>query len=211
MSSPSNAAANQAAANNAAEKASIDQATSQIGSIFDSPERQQQYSDLGKATTDYYTDQLNTQKTANDLQQKFSLARGGQTGGSLATDEATASGKDYLSGLLRAQGLGSAASASLQQSDAQERANLTAAAQGGLSATDAASQASLAMKGNLDAANASSTANAFGETFGDMSTIYQKSQDAAALRNGMRYSYNTLYQPGFGYGGNTGNATGAQQ
>jgi hypothetical protein len=69
-----------------------------------------------------------------------------------------------------------------------------------LDATSAASQAASALKGNLQAGQASSTANAFGDTFGDFATIYQKSQDAKALRDGQLYAYNTIYQPGFGAG-----------
>jgi hypothetical protein len=204
MSGGSDSAAKQAQANEDAKNASIQQATSQIGSIFDSPARKQQYTDLGNATTAYYTDQLNRQQDVTNRNLKFAQARGGQTGGSVAADQATTSGKDYLAGVLKARNLGSAASANLQGQDAQEQANLIAAAQGGLSATDAASQASSAMRGSLQSAQATSTANAFGDAFGDVGQIYQKSQDAAQLRNGMLYSYNTVYQPGFGYGGSTG-------
>lgn len=204
MSGGSDSASKQAAANQAQQQANIQQATTQIGSIFNNPARQQQYTDLNNATTSYYTGQLNQQKDAQDRNLKFAQARGGQTGGSVAVDQNAQSGKDYLAGVLRAKNLGAAAGANLQGQDSQEQANLTAAAQGGLSATDAATQAASAMKGSLDSAQATSTANAFGDAFGDFGQIYQKSQDAAQLRSGMLYSYNTVYQPGFGYGGNTG-------
>jgi hypothetical protein len=204
MSGGSNDASKQAAANQAQQQANIQAATTQIGSIFNNPARQQEYKDLNTATTGYYTDQLNQQQDKANRNLKFAQARGGQTGGSVATDQATQSGKDYLAGVLKAKNLGAAAAANLQGQDSTEQANLTAAAQGGLSATDAASQAASAMKGSLDSAQATSTANAFGDAFGDFAGVYQKSQDAAQLRNGMLYSYNTVYQPGFGYGGNTG-------
>lgn len=204
MSGGSNKAAKQAQANEDAKNARIQQATTQIGQIFDNPARKQQYTDLGNATTAYYTDQLNKQQDVTNRNLKFAQARSGQTGGSVAADQAATSGKDYLAGVLKAKNLGSAAAANLQGQDSQEQANLVAAAQGGLSATDAATQAASAMRGSLQSAQATSTANAFGDAFGDMGAIYQKSQDAAQLRNGMLYSYNTVYQPGFGYGGSTG-------
>lgn len=204
MSGGSDSAAKQAAAQQATQNANIQAATTQIGNIFSSPARQQEYTDLGNATTSYYTDQLNQQQDVQNRNLKFSQARGGQTGGSVAADQDAQSGKDYLAGVLKAKNLGAAAASNLQGQDATEQANLVAAAQGGLSATDAAQEASSAMKGSLDSAQATSTANAFGDAFGDFANIYTQSQNAAALRQGQLYSYNTVYQPGFGYGGNTG-------
>ncbi len=57
------------------------------------------------------------------------------------------------------------------------------------------------MRSNLEAGKASSTANAFGDAFGDFSDIYQRSRDAKALRDGYNSGLGGWYQPGFGTGG----------
>lgn len=200
MSGGSNSAAKQAQANEDARNAQIANSTSQINGIFDNPARTGQYNQLAKDTTSYYTQQLNDQKAINDRGLKFAMARNGQTGGSVQTDLGAQAGKDYLKGVLEATRRGQAAGASLQSQDEQSRANLIGAAQGGLDATSAASQAASALRSNLQAGQANSTANAFGDAFGDFATIYQKSQDAKALRDGQLFAYNTVYQPGFGAG-----------
>lgn len=200
MSGGSNSAAKQAQRDEEARQRQIAQSTAQINSIFDDPSRTSQYDQLAKDTTSYYTNQLDQQKAKNDRQLRFAVARNGQVGGSVQTDLGTQAGKDYLQGVLEAQRRGLAAGASLRSQDEQSRANLIAAAQGGLDATSAASQAASALQSNLQAAQPAATANAFGDAFSDFATIYQKSQDAKALRDGQLYAYNTIYQPGFGAG-----------
>lgn len=196
----SNKAAKQAQANEEARQRQVAQSTAEINSIFDNPARTGQYDKLAKDTTQYYTGQLDEQKAKNDRQLRFALARNGQVGGSVQTDLGAQAGRDYLKGVLEAQRRGLGAGAALRSQDEQSRASLIAAAQGGLEATSAASQAASALQSNLQAARPTATANAFGDTFGDFATIYQKSQDAKALRDGQLYAYNTIYQPGFGAG-----------
>lgn len=203
MSGGSNKAAKQAQANEDARKRQVAQSTAQINAIFDDPSRTQQYDQLAKDSTTYYTNQLDEQKAKNDRQLRFALARNGQTGGSVQTDLGAQAGRDYLKGVLEAQRRGLGVGASLRQQDEQSRGNLIAAAQGGLDATSAASQAASALRGNLEAGKSTATANAFGDAFGDFASIYQKSQDAKALRDGQLYAYNTIYQPGFGAGAGT--------
>lgn len=205
MGGGSNKAAEQAQANTEAQQRMAQEATGRINAIFDNPARTAQYDQLGKDTTAYYTQQLDDKKAINDRSLKFALARNGQTGSSVQADQSARAAKDYLNGVLQATRQGNAASAGLQAQDQTARANLIAQAQGGLNATDAASNAAAAMKADLAGAQSSNTASALGDVFGDFSSIYQKSQDAAALRNGQKYAYNTIYQPGFGAG-----ATGGQ-
>jgi len=203
MSSPSNSAAKQAQANTEQQQQMAQASQAKINSIFDNPLRTQQYQQLGTDTTKYYTDQLNQQKVKNDLALKFAEARGGQIGGSVQTDQNQLASQDYLNGVLAAQRKGNSAAAGLMSQDQNSRASLIAQAQGGLDATSAATNAAAAMRSNLQGANADSTTNALGDTFGNFASIYQKSQDAAALRAGQKYAYNTVYQPGFGYGGSS--------
>ena len=177
--------------------------TAAVNRVFDDPNRQAQYSKLAADTTAYYTQQLDQQKQQSDRQSKFSLARNGQTGGSVATDLATQSGKDYDTGILSAERMGQQASANLQASDQNERANLISAVQGGLDATTAANNSAAALRTDAANANANATTNALGNAFGDLSSMWQNSQTAKQLRQGQLYSYNTVYQPGFGAGGAT--------
>lgn len=199
MSGGSNSAARQAQANEDARNRQIADSTAQINSIFDSPSRTAEYGQLAGDTTKYYTSQLDQQKAKNDRQLKFTLARGGQTGGSVQSDLGAQSGRDYLNGVLEATRRGQAAGASLQSQDEQARSNLIAAAQGGLDATSAASQSASALRANLQAGQAGSTANALGDTFGDFANIYQRSLDAKTLRDSFTAG-SSLYQPGFGTG-----------
>lgn len=204
MSSPSNKAAKEAQANTEAQQRMAQDAQNKINALFDNPARTAEYQQLGKDTTAYYMGDLNQQKTKNDLQMKFAQARGGLIGSSVQTDQAQTAGQDYLKGVIQAQRLGNSAAAGLQSQDETSRANLIAQAQGGLNATSAATNAASAMRANLAGAQSANQANALGDTFGDFASIYQRSQDAAALRAGQKYSYNTVYQPGFGAGGGSG-------
>jgi hypothetical protein len=203
-SSGGNNAQRQAEQNEAERQRQIAAATGQINSIFDSPDRQAQYEKLGADTTKYYTDQLNDQKEKADRQLKFSLARGGQVGGSLQVDQTKTLGDDYLKGVIEASRRGQSAAADLRSADEQTRMNLIAAAQAGADATTSGSQAASAMRANLESSQAGSTANALGDFFGDFSDIYRKSQDNKALRdqykNGLSL-YSPMYGAGSGYGG----------
>ena len=209
MSNPSDKASKQAAANQAQQQANIQQSTAAINNIFDNPARTGQYSKLAADTTAYYTQQLDQQQQQAQRQTKFALARGGQAGGSVAADANTQLGKDYDTGLLNASRAGQQAGASLQAADQTERAQLIAAAQGGLSATDAAQQASEGMQSNVNTAKANATNNTLANTFSDFSNLYQQSQTAKATRQGNLYTLNAVYSPNtFGAGASSSNLYG---
>jgi len=200
MSGGDDSASKQAQKNEQQRQQAIASGTAQVNQIFDDPNRTSQYQKLAGDTTAYYTNDLNQQKALTDRNLKFAQARNGQIGGSVQADQATKSGEDYLKGILEANRRGQAAGASLQASDETSRANLIASVQGGLDATTAASNAASALRSNLASSQSTSTANQLGDTFGDFANIYQQSKDAAALRAGQKYAYNTLYTPSFGYG-----------
>lgn len=192
----SNAAQQQAAQ----QQAAIQQGTNQVQAIFADPSRQAQYDQLAKATTDYYTNQLNQQQKVANNKLDFTLAQNGQIGGSVQADQQAQLGKEYDQGVLQATQLGQQAKAGLQASDTQEQANLIAAVQGGESATQASTQAAEAMRSGLSNAQANAETQGLGNMFGDISTLYQNSQTAAANRNGYLYGYGSVYSPGFGAG-----------
>lgn len=202
MSGGSDNASKQAQANEQQRQANIAASTQAINNTFDSPSRTQAYQKLADDTTAYYMQQANRQQDVANRNLKFALARSGQVGGSVQADQGEKLGQDYTNAVTDATRRGQQAGANLQAQDEQERQNLIAAAQGGLDATTAASNAASAMRANLNTAQSSATANALGDAFGDFSNLYQQSKDAKALRQGMLYSYNTVYQPTFGGGGN---------
>lgn len=196
-----NDAAKEANRAEARRQANIAQSTSQINSIFNDPARTGQYDKLAADTTAFYRTDLDKQQADATRNTRFALARSGQIGGSVQADKNRQLGEDYLQGVIKATRLGQQAGANLRAQDETSRANLIAMAQNGLDATTGASNAAAALRSNLESGRSTATANQLGDVFGDFANIYKQSQDAAALRAGQKYAYNTLYTPGFGYGG----------
>lgn len=196
-----NDAAKEANRAEAQRQANIKRSTAQINDIFNDPSRTGQYDKLASDTTAFYRNDLDKQQADATRNTKFALARSGQIGGSVQADQNTKLGEDYLQGVIKASRLGAQAGANLRASDETSRANLISMAQNGLDATTASQNAAAALRSNLESGQSTATANQFGDAFGDFADLYKQSQDAAALRSGQKYAYNTLYTPGFGYGG----------
>lgn len=201
MGGGSQKAAKQANAAEQQRQANIASSTAKVNDIFNDPARTGQYDQLASDTTKFYRDDLDKQQADATRNTKFSLARSGQIGGSLQADQNAKLGEDYLHGVVKASRLGQQAGANLQASDETSRANLIAMAQNGLDATTASSNAASALRSNLESGQAGATVGQLGDAFSDFANVYKQSQDAAALRSGQKYAYNTLYTPGFGYGG----------
>lgn len=201
MGGGSQKAAKQANAAEQQRQANIASSTAKVNDIFNDPARTGQYDQLASDTTKFYRDDLDKQQADATRNTKFALARSGQIGGSVQADQNQKLGEDYLQGVIKASRLGQQAGANLRASDETSRANLIAMAQNGLDATTASSNAASALRSNLESGQAGATVNQLGDSFSDFANVYKQSQDAAALRNGQKYAYNTLYQPGFGYGG----------
>lgn len=195
MGAPKSHAADDAAKAEAERQAQIKASTAQIAAIFDNPARTAQYGQLANDTTGFYTNDLNRQKTTNDLQTKFMLARQGLTGGSVQADDATKAGQDYLRGIVEASRRGQAASAALRGQDETSRANLTALAQSGLDTTTASANSASALRSNLAGANANATSGGLGDAFGDFANIYKQSQNQADNTRGYKYGFGSLYAP----------------
>jgi hypothetical protein len=195
-----NQAQQQAAQDEAQRQAQIKQSTGAINALFDDPARKGQYDQLAKDTTAYYTSDLDRQNAVAQRKLKFALGRSGQAGGSTQYDQAKVLGQDYDKGLLEASRRGEQASANLQGQDESQRQSLLAMAEAGLDTTTASSEASSALRSNLQSSQADATANAFGDLFGDVNSLYNTSQDAAALRRGQLYGYGSLFSPVFGVG-----------
>lgn len=178
----------------------IKASTAAINSIFTDPSRQAQYDDITKATTDFYTGDVNRQHDVEARQLLFALARSGQAGGSEGAYKNKVLGQDYVRGLNTAAQKGYQAGASLRQADEDSRAQLLALAQSGVDATTASDQATRSLQSNLMANKGSATANSIGDLFGDLGDFIQQSNAQKQAKQGYLYGYGSVYQPMYGVG-----------
>lgn len=192
--------AGEARRNEAARQAGIDRTITDINALYDSEGRKKQVTDYGAELLNYFTGDLNKQKTIADRDSKFALARSGQTGGSLAIDQGRQLGTEYQEGILEAGRRAQSGMADLQSQDEQSRLNLTSLAQNGLSQTNAATQAAAAMRASLASASATNKAQGLGQLFDSVSKAKTASETAAEKRRADRV-YAQPYTPFFGFGG----------
>lgn len=171
----------------------VRQATRRIDAIFDSPERQQQYNDYVTALRGYYTDDATRQKDVADRNLRFSLARSGLTGGSVAVDAGRTLRDDFSRGILDAEQRAQSALADLRSQDQASRLNLIQLANAGTDVTSAATNAAAAMRTNLAGAQAAGRAGALGDIFGNTAAIYKLQQEAAERRRGQTAPLGSLY------------------
>jgi hypothetical protein len=193
------------------QQADIDKSVAGINTIFDDPNRQAEYTQLDKDVTQYYTNDVNRQENIAARQQKFALARQGLAGGSQQAYEGGQLSQDYQRALIKASDLGQSAEANLKSSDESTRESLISMAEAGLSAQDAADQATGSLATNLQAGESTSRAAGIGDLFGDLTQYTQDSQNAAALRQGLIQGYGSIFAPiaapssgqpgGYDYGG----------
>jgi len=191
----------EAAADEAKKEADIQAAIGGINQIYDNPDRQKQYDQLGADTTKYYTDDVNKQEAVQARKLKFSLARSGLSGGSEQAYQGKVLGQDYDKAIIDATRKGQQAESNLRASDESSRASLIASAQAGLDAGTASNQATRSLQNNLLSSESDATADTIGNAFGDLSSVYQSSQDAKAARSGMLYGYGSIFSPMYGSGG----------
>ena len=128
------------------------------------------------------------QKTLADRSLKFSLARGGLTGGSAAADIGEQLGDEFQRGILKGERLSQSALADLRSADEASRARLVALAQGGASITSSASAAANALSSNIAGAKSSSGIESLGDIFGDVRGLFVQQQEAAERRRGLKES-----------------------
>jgi len=178
----SNSAANEATRQEQARQAAIKNTQGRVNQVFDSPERATDIADYVGALREYYGEDLNRQKATNDRELKFSLARGGLIGGSTQNDQQAEQGRVYSRGLLDIDRKALGAGAELEAADQDARARLISLATSGLDATTAASQASAAMRTNLQAGQSASRAQGIGDIFASLKPVIDNSRDAAQRR-----------------------------
>lgn len=180
----SNKATKQAARQEADRQAEISRGTDLIDQAFAA--RQPQYDDFVNALREHYMADANRQKSVADRQLRFSMARGGLTGGSAQADANTLLGREFSQGILGAERQAQSGLADLRGRDEQSRMNLLALVQSGANATTAAQQAGNAMLSNLQGARADGLVQGVGDIFGGTADLYKQQQEAAARRRGLK-------------------------
>lgn len=174
-------------------QAKMTDATGRLNAVFDSPERAAQINDFLAALRDRYGTQLNRQKGDADRNLKFSMARGGLTGGSAANDANRRLGEEYTEGLLGAENRAQEAVGNLRSQDEASRLGIISMIRSGLDSTTAASRAGSAMQANAQSASGRALSDGLGDMFGGTASLYKQQQEAAERRRGERVAYGSIY------------------
>lgn len=147
--------------------------------------REPQYADFGAALRQQYGDEIARQQTKAARLLKFSVARGGLTGGSADID---------LNGELRGEGARAAINAErrtqqavggLRSADETVRLNQISLAQNGSDVGNAALQSANALRANLDSAKGAANVQNLGDVFANTADVFKTQQAAAQRRKGL--------------------------
>lgn len=174
-------------------QARIADTTARINSVYDAPDRKNQYSDFLGAVRQHYNDDATRQKQVADRNLKFSMAKSGLSGGSADADARQTLGEEFTRGLLKSEDNAQAALGDLKASDESSRLQLLTMAQSGLDATTAASRAMANVQQGAQTARARATADGLGDIFAATNKTYQQQQEAAGRRAGMTAPVGSLY------------------
>lgn len=167
--------------------------TSAVNSVFDSPERVAQRQRFLQAMREFYTGDANRRKATADRNRRFSIARGGLTGGSADASSRRVLGEEYSRGLLDAENKAQGAYADLMGQDEAARLDLLGQVRQGMDSTTAAARSAALMASNAGSAQAKAQAEGLGDIFGDTAAAYTKQQDAAERRRGIIDAYGSIY------------------
>ena len=154
-----------------------------INSAFSS--RAPQYAQFLASTQGLYKQQLDQQNAIASRNLKFALARGGQTGGSLAADQGAELGREQAQGTLQGQQKAEGALSGLESQDQSQRLQLISEAQSGANTGTGAALAAQAMQANLGAANANTSANQLGDVFGGITNSVNQIQNQQNVLKGL--------------------------
>jgi hypothetical protein len=179
----------------------IRESQGRINQVFDNPRRARDIADFVSATRSRLTDDLNRQNTDATRELKFSLARGGLSGGSVNVDQNRRLGDEYNRGLLNVEGRAQGAGAQLEAADQNMRAQLIQLATSGLDSTTAASQAAAGLRSNFENARSQTSADQLGDQFATIGGFVKSRREEAARRQANRDANFNLYGGGAAYGG----------
>jgi len=147
------------------------------------------YKDVGSATTDVATRDLDRQFTTASNQNLFGLARAGLLGGSVDAESGGDLQTRYGEGKIRAEQAGIGAASDLRSVDEKTRQNLISLAQSGIDTGTAASLAAGQSEAAASTAKANTAGASVGRLFDDMGQAYLASKvNAARFPNGVPQS-----------------------
>lgn len=178
-----NDATKQAAAQEAAQQATISKNVNQIDSAFSN--RQPEYDQYRQGLQAQYQQELDRQQAIAGRNNKFALARSGLTGGSAAVDSGRLLGQEEQLGTLAAQQQVNSGVSKLQAQDESTRQQMISLAQSGNDIGNAATETSQALRANLGQAQSVNAAQGLGDVFAQTANSYNNEQTASALRNGL--------------------------
>lgn len=188
-----NNATQQAEAQQQAQQTAINNNVSAINSAFAG--RQGQYNQYLSALNQSYQTQLGLQQSQAARGLKFALARGGQTGGSLAADQGAELQREMGQGTVTAQEQANAKLAGLESSDQAERLQMISLAQSGANIGNAAQQTATSLSSNLQNAQANLGPGTLGNVFGGIGTDVTNANLAAQQRAGLQSVYGGAFSP----------------
>ncbi|MFV7424010.1 hypothetical protein ACNPNN_13155 [Stenotrophomonas geniculata] len=179
----------------------IREAQGRINQVFDNPRRARDIADFVSATRSKLMEDLNRQNTDAARELKFSLARGGLSGGSVNVDQNRRLTDEYNRGLINVEGRAQGAGAQLEAADQDARARLIQLATSGLDATTAASQAAAGLRSNFENARSQAFGEQLGDQFATIGGFVKNRREEAARRQANRDANFNLYGGGAAYGG----------
>lgn len=168
----------------AAQQSAINTNVSSINDAFAG--RQSQYDAYLKALNSSYQSQLGLQTANATRGLKFSLARGGLTGSSVAADQGGELQKELGQGQITAQEQAQAKVAGLTSSDEAERQQMISLAQSGANVGNVNQQVATSLKSNLDNAQSALGPNTLGNAFGNLTNTVTGMNNAYQTRLGLK-------------------------
>lgn len=162
-----------------------------INSAFD--KREPQYADFVNALRTKYQTDLQHQQSQQGRQLKFSLAKSGNTGGSVATDAQTEFNREAAQAAVGAESQAQGAGAKLKAQDESSRANMISLAQAGGDIGNAATQTANMLQANISSARAEGQAQGLGDVFGNTAAAYKKMNDAKQFQAGYASTRQNLW------------------
>ena len=138
------------------------------------------YADIGDATTQTATRDLDKQFTRASDQNIFGLARAGLSGGSVDAESGGDLQSRYGEGKIRAKQAGVGAASDLKSVDEKTRQNLIGLAQSGIDTGTAASLAAGQSAAAADVARANTAGASIGQLFDNMGQAYLNNRVATA-------------------------------
>lgn len=178
--------AGQLRADEEARQAKIRAAVDAVNNTFSGSGRDAMYTDIGSATRDVATRDLDRQFSTASKQNLFGLARAGLLGGSVDAESGGELQQRYGEGKIRAEQAGVGAASELQGTDERTRQNLITLAQSGIDTGTASQLASGQLSAAAQQAKAGAQQASVGRLFDDLSQAYlQNTALKARYPNGL--------------------------